>query len=193
MTIPEEASVTREGAPLERMRPSVRPWGLQATGWKLFFRRKKWGERMAMLMMGARARGEHRAENPHAAGEDEHPVQHHVGEAAPQSWPPWRAGARPSLRTKHSSTLFIKKAGENSKITRRYVWGHGEHVPRAPKQPYNVPGEQQPHRHKERRQHRGQVQHVGEDLVWPPGGCPGSAKWSTGCRRPCQSSGRCRG
>ena len=131
MTIPEEASVTREGAPLERMRPSVRPWGLQATGWKLFFRRKKWGERMAMLMMGARPVANTAPKIPMPQGkmntqssttlERLPPIM-----AAMESW-----GA-PSLRTKHSSTLFIKKAGENSKITRRYVWAMVNTFPAPP-------------------------------------------------------------
>ena len=116
--MPEETSVTREGTPLDRIRAVLRSWGLQGTGRNWFFFRKKCGDRIPMLMMGASPVANTAPKMPMPQGKMNTQSSTTLDRlppiiAAMASW-----GA-PSLRIKHSSTLFIKNAGANSRITRR--------------------------------------------------------------------------
>ncbi len=74
--------MTREGAPLERMRPNSRPWGLQGDEAELVVFPPKMGGQDGHTEDGRPASGHHCPQDPHAQGEDEYPVQHHIGQAS---------------------------------------------------------------------------------------------------------------
>ena len=147
--------------------PSSAPWGRQAAGRNWFFPPQEVGGEDAHADDGRKPRGKGCPENPHVPWEDEHPVQHHIGEAAADHGRHGELGS-PVVADKAQQKVVQQERRGKEEDHPQVGFRHGEHSPRAPKQPGNIPGKQEPHRHKEGRQPRRQIEPVGENPVRLP-------------------------
>ena len=141
--MPEETSVTRDGTPLDRMPQKRRNSGLHFVRWNWFFFRMKCGERIIMLMIGARPVAKTAPKIPIRQGKMKTQSSTML-EKLPPSIAAIESWGAPSLRTKQSSTLFSRKAGANRRITCRYVRDISKTFSSAPNRVTIVPEKKRP-------------------------------------------------